>query len=441
MERAPDTPSREPHVVIVGGGFAGLNAARELGRAAVDVPMRVTLVDQHNHHTFQPLLYQVATAGLEPQSIGRSLRGALRRLPVDVRLGVVVAVDWDDRRVVLDDGARLPFDTLVLAAGAETADYGIPGVAEHAFPLKWIPDGIALRNHLLRQFEQVEVRPAAVDDGALTFVVAGGGPTGVELSGAIAELVDQVIRHDHPRVDVSRVRIVLVEMLDTLLAPYSRRSQDYSRAALERRGVEVRTGTAIEAVDDDGVVLAGGERIRAATVIWTAGVRANPLADRLGVTQGHGGRVPVAADLRLPGHGDAFVVGDLAAAVGRDGKPLPQLAPVAIQQGHHVAEQIIRLRRGKSTKPFHYRDRGTMATIGRKDAVAELPFGVRLRGPSAWLAWLGLHLLYLVGFRNRVTVVVNWTYNYVTYDRAARLILDTATTEPQRVDAASPGPH
>lgn len=415
--------ARTPHVVVVGGGFAGLAAVRRLGKAADETPMRITLLDRNNYHTFQPLLYQTATAGLEPQSIGASLRSIVRRLPVDVRMGEVQTIDWEDRRIELADGGSLRYDELVFAAGAETADYGIDGVAEHAFPLKWIPEATALRDHVLLQFEQVENDPSLIDQGALTFVIAGAGPTGVELSGAVAELIDHVVEHDHPQVDLSKARIVLVEMLDDVLPPYGPRSQRYARRALEGRGIEVRTGTAISEVTPDCVVLDDGERIPARTAVWTAGVRANPLADQLGVEQDGGGRIAVGRDLRLPGHPEVFVVGDVAAATDEAGDPLPQLAPVAIQQGKHAAEQIVRRRRGEPTTTFRYRDKGTMATIGRRDGVAELPFGLRLYGTVGWLAWLGLHLLFLAGFRNRLTVLINWTYNYVTYDRAARMIL------------------
>lgn len=425
---AGDRASQVPHVVIVGTGFAGLNAARRLSAAAETTPIRITMVDRHNYHTFQPLLYQVATAGLEPQSIGHNVRGIFRHSPVEFRLGAVVDIDADARRLQLDDGSHLHYDTLVLAAGAVTADYGIPGVADHAFPLKWVPEAERLRDHILLQFERVETHPEEMDRGALTFVIAGGGPTGVELAGAVAELIDRVIRHDHPRVDVSRSRIVLVEMLDTLLPAYSERSRRYTREALEKRGVEVRLGTAIEEVHEDRVAFSDGQELPSATVVWTAGISANPLGERLGGSLTKGGRVEVESDLRAVGCDDVFVVGDLAGGTDGDRQLLPQLAPVAIQQGKHAAEQILRLRRGEPTVAFRYRDRGTMATIGRNDAVAEVPIGLKLRGGIAWLAWLGLHLLYLIGFRNRATVLLNWTYNYLTYDRAARLILTPQTT-------------
>jgi NADH dehydrogenase len=421
----PTEVADRSHVVVVGAGFGGLTLTRRLAATARH-RLRITLVDRHNYHTFQPLLYQVATAGLDPQSIGHSVRGILHRTQVAFRMGTVTAVDWDARQVQLEDGDAVGFDTLVLAAGASTADYGIEGVAEHAFPLKSLPEATRLRNHILRQFERMESDPRAVDDGALTFVIAGGGPTGVELSGATAELIGQVIRDDHPHVDLARARIILVEMQDALLSPYSEANQRYTRQALEERGVEVRLGVAIEAVHPDRVVLSDGDDLPTRTVVWTAGVRANPVAGVLGVEQTAGGRVVVGRDLRIPGHPEAFVIGDLAGSRDARGELYPQLAPVAIQQGRHVADQIVALRRGGTTAAFDYVDKGTMATIGRNDAVAELPFGIRLRGALAWVAWLGLHIVYLIGFRNRATVLLNWTYNYLTHDRAARLILEQA---------------
>ena len=424
MDTAAIDTSEVPHVVIVGAGFAGINAARRLAKASAAHPMSITIVDRHNYHTFQPLLYQVATAGLEPQSIGHSVRGMFHHRRADFRMAAVTGVDWDARELELDDDSRLAYDTLILAVGAATADYGIDGVAEHAFPLKSLPEATRLRNHILRQFERVDADPRLAERGAMTFVIAGGGPTGVELAGATAELVGRVVARDHPSVDTGDARIILVEMLDTLLPPYSAKNRAYTQRALEERGVEVRLGTAIEEVRPDAVRLSDGEEIATNTVVWTAGVRANPLADVLGLEQTKGGRIVVGPDLRVPGRPEVFVAGDLAGATDGDGDPLPQVAPVAIQQGRYVAEQVLRLRRGELTVPFAYADKGTMATIGRSDAVAELPFGIRLRGFVGWLAWLVLHLVYLVGFRNRATVLLNWTYNYLTYDRAARLILE-----------------
>ncbi|MBW3602161.1 MAG: NAD(P)/FAD-dependent oxidoreductase [Actinobacteria bacterium] len=409
-----------PHVVVVGAGFAGLAAARALARAAV----RVTVVDRHNYHTFQPLLYQVATAGLDPQDIGHSARGILVRRPgLAFRLGTVTRVDPGRRELCLADGDILSYDYLVLAAGAVTSTYGIPGVAEHAHPLKTLPDALRLRNHLLRRFEAAAVRPELVDDGALTVVVAGGGPTGVEMAGALVELFDLLLRRDFPRLRADRARVVLVELEDHLLSAFAPGLRDSCVATLRRRGVQVRLGRAIERVDVTSVRLDDGEVVAAHTLVWTAGVRASPLAEALGAPTGPGGRVVVGPDLQVPGVPGVFAAGDMAVP---EAGVLPQLAPAAIQSGRHAARQIRRLLVGEPTRPFRYRDRGIMATVGRDAAVAQLPAGVRVDGRPAWWAWLLLHLVELVGFRNRVSVLVNWTWSYLTYDRAARLILDAS---------------
>ncbi|MGH3442249.1 MAG: NAD(P)/FAD-dependent oxidoreductase [Nitriliruptorales bacterium] len=425
---------RRPRIVIVGAGFAGLRAARGLADEAVDV----TIVDRRNHHTFQPLLYQVATAGLHPQDVGRSVRTTFRgRDNVRFRLGEVTAVDWEARKVRLADGAAVAFDQLVIGVGVVTNDYGVLGVEQHAFPLKGLADAVELRDHVLRQFEEADADPGLADDGALTFVIAGGGPTGVELAGALLELI-AVLRGDYPSLAVERARVVLVDPLDGVLTGFSGASRAYALDTLRTRGVEVRLGTAIAEVGQDRVVLDDGGTIRTRTVIWAAGVRPHPLAATLGVPTTPQGRIAVDPDLRIVGRPEAFAVGDLAAAHGPDGRPLPQLAPVAIQEGRHAARQILRLVAGKPTEPLHCKDRGTMATIGRNAAVAELWGGVRLRGFLAWIAWLGLHLLYLVGFRNRLSVLLSWAWSYVTYDRGARLLfhehgVTRRTAEGERV--------
>lgn len=421
------------HVVIVGAGFAGLKAARELAEAARARPLQVTLVDKRNHHTFQPLLYQVATAGLQPQDVGHTLRGIFGRrrgvpgpTPVRVRLGEVVAVDRSAREVTLADGAVLAYDHLVLAAGSITNDFGLPGIEEHGFGLKSIPEALALRDHVLRLFEEADALPPdAVPDGQLTIVIAGGGPTGVELAGAMAELVRDVLSRDFPQLDLDRVRIVQVEMADRLLGAFHEESSAYARRSLEGRGVEVRLGETVARAEHDRVVLESGEEIPTRTFVWVAGVRAAPLGEQLGVTTVRGGRVEVDDVLTLPGDDRVHVVGDIAAATGEDGQLLPQLAPVALQQGQYVAERITAELDGRvHTAPFRYFDKGTMATIGRNDAVTELPVGdLRYGGFLGWLSWLGLHLLFLIGFRNRVAVLLSWMWNYLTYDRAARLIL------------------
>ncbi|WP_052664989.1 NAD(P)/FAD-dependent oxidoreductase [Nitriliruptor alkaliphilus] len=444
-----DTPSpaagarRDRHrVVVVGGGFGGLNVVRELGRSAVAGDLDVVLVDKRNHHTFQPLLYQVATAGLQPHDIGmslRSIRGVRRTGPdgrptTDVRLGEVV--DVDDHGVVLADGARLPYDHLVVAAGGITNDLGIPGVAEHAFGLKSLPEAAQLRNHLLRRFEAASADPAHLSDGTLTFVIAGGGPTGVELAGALAELVDQVLTEDHPTLDIAHVRIVLLELTDRLLPGFSDRSHRVALQRLERRGVEVRLGTGAEEVTADQVTLSNGEVLPARTLVWATGIAGVPLGAKLGVEPGRAGRIPVDARMRAvdadgrPARdGRLLVIGDLAGAVA-GGDALPQVAPVAIQQGRYVADLIVREVAGdEPPPPFRYRDKGKMATIGRTDAVVELPFKLRFSGFPAWIAWLVLHLLWLVGFRNRISVLVTWAWNYLTYDHSARLLIDQREAE------------
>jgi NADH:ubiquinone reductase (H+-translocating) len=421
------------HVVVVGGGFGGLTLVRELTRrSARATGLHVTLVDRHNHHTFQPLLYQIATAGLQPQDIGISLRAILRRRGIRIRLGEVTRVEPADHRLVIEDGATVAYDQLVLAAGAVTADLGIPGVAEHAFGLKSLADSITLRNELLRRFELAAADPTRLGDGTLTFVIAGGGPTGVELAGALAELVDLVVRRDQPELDLAHVRIVLVEFRDRLLGGFSDRAARTALRGLERRGVEVRLGTGVARVAADHVELTDGERLQTRLLVWAAGIAASPLASSLGVELGPGGRVPVDEHLRVVGVEDVHAIGDLAASRGGDARLLPQIAPVAIQQGRYVAGQLLRGGQGDDP-PFHYRDKGAMATIGRASAVVELPLGPTLRGFPAWVAWLLLHLLQLVGFKNRASVLLSWIWNYAMRDHAARLIIDR-----DRADRSTP---
>jgi NADH dehydrogenase len=412
-------------VVIIGAGFAGLSCAKELAGA----PAQVTLIDQHNFHTFQPLLYQVATAGLNAADVAYSVRGIFHRQDnVDFRQARVTGVDWDAKQLELDGGQQpaLPFDRLVVAAGASAAFFGIDGAAEHSFPLYTLTDSIALRNHLLACFEAADADPSLIADGVLTFVVVGGGPTGVEVAGALAELFAMVLRKDFRHLDVSKARILLVEMADHLLTPFKPGSRRHARDTLEARGVDVRTGATVQRVTATRVVLASGEEIPCHTLVWAAGVRANPLADTLGVETTRAGRIVVGPDLRIVGHPDAFAVGDVAAiGTGDNDEILPMLAQVAIQSGRHAAREMVRSWRGAPSKRFRYFDKGIMATIGRNAAVAELPGGVSLSGVLGWLAWLGLHLIYLVGFRNRLSVLINWGWNYLTWDRGPRLIIAT----------------
>lgn len=419
------------HVVVLGGGFGGLATARQLtSRRHRDAPIDVTLVDRRNHHTFQPLLYQVATAGLQPQDIGISLRSILRRRGVNIRLGDVVGVDPTGHKLALADGDHLSYDRLVLAAGAVTQDLGIEGVADHAFELKWLSDATRLRNHILRCFEIASADASRRRDGTLTFVVAGGGPTGIELVGTLAELVELLVRSDHPEIDRSDVRIVMVELMDHLLPTFSERSGEEALEGLHKRDVEVHLEVGIERAAADHVQLTDGVVIPTRTLVWAAGVSASPLANEFDVELGPGRRLPVDDRLRLKGHSDIYAIGDIAAAPDKNGDPLPQLAAVAIQQGKYLGKAIVAELNGGRPRRFRYWNKGVMATIGRADAVAELPGGIHLTGPLAWLAWLALHLMMLVGFKNRTGVLGNWLWNYFTYDHSERLILDQY--EPDR---------
>jgi NADH dehydrogenase len=430
-----------PQVVIVGAGFGGLAAARGLAKA----PVEVTIVDQANFTTFQPLLYQVATAGLNAADVAHPVRGLFHKQSnVTFRRGTVTGVDWDKRHVVLDgevgptaDGAgELPFDHLIVAVGAVATWFGVPGAERHGLPLYTLEDAVTVRNHVVERFEAADADPELVDHGHLTFVVVGGGPTGVEMAGALAELFAVVFRRDYPRLDIARARVALVETRDNLLAPFHASSQRHAAATLRARGVEVRLGESVDEVAGDHVRFVSGEVLATQTVIWAAGVRPHPLAEALGLETTRGGRIAVGPDLAVPDRPGVWAVGDVAGAPGRrEGELLPQLAPVAMQSGGHVAKQIARLHEGKDTQPFRFFDRGTMATIGRRAAITELPGGVRLHGTLAWLAWLGLHLLYVAGTRNRASVLLNWAWGYLTWDRGPRIIL-----RPRDRDAPSGSP-
>ena len=423
---------RRHRVVVVGAGFGGLALVKSLD----GVPVDVVLVDSNNFHTFQPLLYQVATAGLDSDDIAHPVRGIVARQggDVDVRLGTVTDIDLERRTVHFGDGPPLDYDELVLAAGAVTATYGIPGVAEHAFGLKQLTDALRLRAHVLQQFERASVDRSLLDEGVLNFVIAGGGPTGVELAGGLVELFDRVLAKDFPTLDVRRARVGLVEPADRLLSTFSPRLSATARRTLARRGVEVVLGVGVAGTDGKVVELTDGRRIPVGTLVWTAGITASPLAQQIAARLGpdaltRGGRIVVGPQLTIPGHDDVFVIGDLAGATDESGELLPQVAPVAMQAGAFVGEAIRARVDGGTAGRFRYRDKGSMATIGRHAAVAQLPGGVRLSGTPGWLAWLGLHLVMLVGFRNRVNVLVNWAWNYVTYDRASRLIVGEPPTD------------
>ncbi len=410
-----------PHVVIVGGGFGGLNAARAFKGA----PVRVTLLDKRNHHLFQPLLYQVATASLSPADIASPIRSVLRQeRNVRVLLAEATAVDLDRRQVTLD-GDRLSYDYLILAAGVRHSYVGHDEWEALAPGLKNLEDALEIRRRVLVAFEEAE---RATDNAArsrlLTFVVVGGGPTGVELAGALAEIAHFSLARDFSSIDPTQAKIYLLEAGPRILPMFpvtlSQKAGDY----LLRLGVQVRTGALVTKVEAEGVAL-GAERIPAQTVLWAAGVTAAPLARTLGVALDRAGRVPIELDLTIKGHPEAFVIGDLATLAGGDGRPLPGVAQVAIQQGRWAAATILRAVQGEPRAPFHYKDYGTMATIGRNRAIAD--FGrVELAGFVAWVAWLFIHIMYLIGFRNRAVVMISWAWSYLTFQRGARLITDTA---------------
>ncbi|HWN89881.1 MAG TPA: NAD(P)/FAD-dependent oxidoreductase, partial [Verrucomicrobiae bacterium] len=405
-----------PHVVIVGGGFGGLHAARALaGR-----PVRVTLLDRRNHHLFQPLLYQVATAALNPADIATPLRSILRRATnVTVLLANVETVDLAARRLDLDRG-HMSYDALILAAGASHSYFGHGEWETLAPGLKTLEDALEIRRRVLLAFEAAEREEDGAEQGALlSFVVIGGGPTGVELAGALAEISRETIARDFRLIDPTKARIILVEGGPRVLSAFPETLSQRAEGALQKIGVEVRTHAVVTRITPDAVWI-GGEQIRARTVLWAAGVAATPLARSLGVPLDRSGRVLVAPDLSIPGHPEAFAIGDMC-ALTQEGRPLPGLAPVAIQEGRATAANVLRRLSGLPTQAFRYRDKGTMATIGRAAAVAVVG-PVKLSGLIAWLAWLFVHIMFLIGFRNRFLVLFEWAWAYVTWHRGARLI-------------------
>ncbi len=404
--------------MIVGAGFAGLWAARELGRG----PAGVVLVDRHNYHTFAPLLYQVATAELEPEEIAYPVRSVIRRLPqASFVMADVRGVDFAARRVT-GDGVSLPYDYLVLGTGSVAHFLGVPGAAEHAFPLKSLEDAVRLRNHVLWCFERAAREPDPDRRRRLlTFVVVGGGPTGVEFAGALAELIRGPVARDYRTVDLREALVVLLEAVDHLLPGLPARLGAYALARLRGMGIDVRLGAAVAQITPEMVQGRGAEPLPAETAVWTAGVHADPSARAWGLPAGRQGRVEVLPTLQVPEHPEVYAVGDLA-YLEVQGHPLPMVAPVAIQQAQQAARNIGRQIAGKPPLPFRYKDPGMLATIGRNAAVADV-WGRQMTGFPAWLLWLGVHLVNLIGFRNRLLVLVNWAWDYVFYERAVRLIL------------------
>jgi NADH dehydrogenase len=438
--------SSQGNVVIVGGGFAGLSAARALRSA----PVNVTVIDRRNYHLFQPLLYQVATGSLSAGEVAAPLRGILgRQRNTRVLLGQMVDLDPKRKQVLLADGASLEYDALIIAVGSQTSYFGNDAWKEWAPGLKSIDEAVNVRHKILYAFEVAERIPDPVQRQAwLTFVIVGAGPTGVELAGAIGEIARQTLRHEFRSIHPDEARIILLDGLPRVLMPFPEDLAQKALRSLERLGVEVQTGTMVKDVDRNGLSVEGGghsDRIEAHTVIWAGGVTMPPVAKTIaGRTQAEtdrAGRIKVNADLTIPGYPDIYVTGDLASLAGADGKPLPGVAQVAMQQGAYAAKAIGRKARGeeKSLPPFAYFDRGTLAVIGRGSAVANI-FGLHVSGLPAWLVWAFIHVLYLVGFESRVTVFIKWALQALTFNRSARLITGAAATDfdfSQAVNGAS----
>lgn len=407
-----------PRAVIVGAGFAGLWAAKGLARS----PVEVLLLDRNNYHLFLPLLYQVAAAELESEDIACPVRSALRSIPnVTFLLSEVRRIDPDER-VVETDGGPISFDYLVLAAGSTSHFFGIPGAPDHSFPLKTLSEGVALRNRILGSFEKA-VRETDPERrrAALAFVIVGGGATGVEYSGALAELIFGPLRKDFPSLDFREARVTVIEAKDGLLPGMPETLRKYALEQLTRKGVDVRLGTTVRRVAENGVFLEDGTFLPTETTVWTAGVRGEPVVGSRGVTLSPDRRVKVAPSLELPGYPGIYAAGDLA-YFEEAGKPLPMMAPVAIQMGGAAARNILRRIAGEAPLPFRYRDPGSMVILGRNAAVAYLR-GREYTGFPAWLVWLAVHIYQLIGFRNRLVVMLNWAWDYFFFERAARIIL------------------
>ena len=431
---------RSPHisrVVIVGGGMGGIQAAKTLARA----PVEVTLVDARNYHLFQPLIYEVANALLNVEDVAHSIRGLLGgRRNAHFRLGTASKVEWARKELVLVDGDRLSFDYLVLAAGLEVDYRGVPGAARHGLPLKSLDDAVAIRTRMLRRLEAEAAHPEFVSGGALDVVVVGGGTTGVETAGAFAEIYHHALPEEFPELDFSQTTIVLLEAGDTILSGFHPNMQKAAQRMLERRGVEVRLHARVTAVGAGSVTLADGSEIPAGMVVWATGVRAPRLADALGLPQASDGRVFVEPNLSLPGHPEAFVIGDMAALPWRKGGLHPPLAQFAIQGGRHAAREIRRQLKGERPRPFRYWDKGMTASVGRDAGVVQAG-RIRFSGRLAFFAWGTLHSLYVPGWRNRLSVDLNWIWSYATHRRAALLLVDepTPSREPIQPLAAASG--
>jgi NADH dehydrogenase len=417
------TAAERPHVLVLGGGFGGIAAARKLKDADVDV----TLVDRNDYHTFQPLLYQVATDLLETSECGHPLRDLFHEQPhVTVHEATVTGIDLGRREVRFADMAPVTYDYLVLALGAGANFFGVEGAEQHAFPMYTLADAVRLKEHVLRRWEAADRDPALVEDGAVNIVVVGGGPTGIESAGALAELYRTNFAQDYPQLGQDQARIVLVEAGPALLPMFKPDIRSYTRNALEKRGVEVLLGEVVASIEPTRVTLESGTVIKAHTLVWGAGLQASPLAGALGLDLEHGDRLPVEADLSLTDHPEVFAVGDIAWITDtKTNEVLPQLGSVALQAGEQAGENVARLVAGTDTEPFAYHDKGTMATIGRGTAVIQTHGGHTIKGKAAFLAWGAVHLALLSTGEDRAKAVVDWTWAGFTHDRPGRISVRT----------------
>jgi NADH:ubiquinone reductase (H+-translocating) len=425
--------AEQKHVVILGAGFGGIGALKKLR----DADVRVTIVDKRDYHTFQPLLYQVATDELGPTEVAFPIRELLHgHKNITYHQAVVKSVDLAKEQVVMEGADPIPYDYLVLALGAMVNFFRTPGADQYAFPLYTMEDAIRLKEHILKIFEAVDKNPELLDDGALNFCVVGGGATGVELAGALVELYRAELKEDYPNLPVDDGQVLLYEHSPQLLGTFAPKLESYARKALEERGVKVHTGTGVAKIGPASIDLSTGATVKTHTTVWAAGLQASPIVSSLGVELVHGGRIPVGPDLQVKGHPGVFAIGDIAAMTdGKTGQVLPGLGATALQAGRHVGETIKCLLDGKQPKPFEYFNKGMMAQVGRGAAVVELPTGGRMTGHLAWLAWLGVHLALLNGAEEKAGVIVDWGWNLLTHKRGKRIILsdeDVASAQRER---------
>ena len=428
-----DENGRRPRVLVLGGGFAGIGAAQKLKKSEADV----VVVDKHDYHTFQPLLYQVATGLLEQPAVGHPIRDLFHKQDnVRIHQDRVTAIDLEARRVTFDELEPVSYDYLVLGIGAEVNFFGVEGAADHAFPLYTLADAVRLKNHVLRTWEKADREPSLIDDGALNIVVVGGGPTGVETAGALAELYNGVFRKDYPDVAPDRAKITLVEAGAQIFPMFKEDIRTYTEEALTKRGVEVQTGEVVESITPKRVTLKSGTVLPAHTLVWGAGLQGNALVQSLGLELERGNRIGVDEELRIPSHPEVYVVGDVAAITDqKTSQVLPQLGSVALQSGEHAGKTLAERIAGKETKPFKYKDKGTMAAIGRGSAVVQMLGGKTMKGKTAQLAWATVHLALLPTNEDRSKAVVDWVGAGLTHQRSGRITVDLEeepASEPRR---------